>query len=580
MAEKRVIELEVKTTGADESEKSVKSLKARLRELKLELQGLDEGSDQFKKLVREAGELQDTIGDLNQQVKNFASDTRRLDAALEGVGAVAGAFGAVESSLALVGVESEELQETMIRLQAAMTLVNSVQAIANALQKESALMTSISTIRTNLLTKSVVQQAVATGTATTAQKIMNTVMKANPIGLIITGIVALTTAMYAFSKATEEATEDYSKFREEASKQVKQLSIGHDELNKKLEHEIALMKTKGATDKEIAQQELKNLVTLENDRKKRLEEALMLRFTLLNQLDYARKNGTEAEIEASKKEFDTNKETIKNLIALRVDYSRQRELLTIEANKKEIKAQKEHVENYKINEQELWDETLAGAKLIDDADLERQKAKDEQEAEMVETLSAFKIGVWEYEAKKQDDLDKERLAKQQALRDAQFMIAQSTVDGLNSIGQLFIKDQKKLEKFQKATALVQIGVDTAKAISSLVAASNANPTNAVTFGAAGIAQFASGLAGILANIAKAKQILTSGGNTSGAGGGSGGGSSSTPNQVITPNFNLVGQSGANSLGLQNKPLQAYVVSGEVTSQQALDRNRLKNATFG
>jgi len=92
MAEKRVVELEVKTTGAENSEKSVKSLKARLRELKLELQGLDEGSDQFKKLVREAGELQDTIGDLNQQVKNFASDTRRLDATLEGIGAVAGAF--------------------------------------------------------------------------------------------------------------------------------------------------------------------------------------------------------------------------------------------------------------------------------------------------------------------------------------------------------------------------------------------------------------------------------------------------------------------------------------------------------
>ena len=31
--------------------------------------------------------------------------------------------------------------------------------------------------------------------------------------------------------------------------------------------------------------------------------------------------------------------------------------------------------------------------------------------------------------------------------------------------------------------------------------------------------------------------------------------------------------------LQQQPLQAYVVSGEVTSAQALDRNRMKNATL-
>jgi hypothetical protein len=81
------------------------------------------------------------------------------------------------------------------------------------------------------------------------------------------------------------------------------------------------------------------------------------------------------------------------------------------------------------------------------------------------------------------------------------------------------KDQKKLEKFNKANALIQIGIDTAKAISSLVAASQSNPFNGVTAGAAGIAQFASGIIQIVTNIAKAKQILTSGGTPSAGGGG-------------------------------------------------------------
>jgi hypothetical protein len=65
---------------------------------------------------------------------------------------------------------------------------------------------------------------------------------------------------------------------------------------------------------------------------------------------------------------------------------------------------------------------------------------------------------------------------------------------------------------------------------------------------------------------------------------SGGFNSSTPSGngggAITPNFNVVGNSGMNQLAqIQQQPIQAYVVSGEVTSAQALDRNRIKNATL-
>jgi hypothetical protein len=50
--------------------------------------------------------------------------------------------------------------------------------------------------------------------------------------------------------------------------------------------------------------------------------------------------------------------------------------------------------------------------------------------------------------------------------------------------------------------------------------------------------------------------------------------------VSAPNFNIVGNSGINQLAeLGGQPIQAYVVSGEVTSAQALDRNRIQNATF-
>ena len=68
-------------------------------------------------------------------------------------------------------------------------------------------------------------------------------------------------------------------------------------------------------------------------------------------------------------------------------------------------------------------------------------------------------------------------------------------------------------------------------------------------------------------------------------GGGGGSSSSSGSAPTPPQFNIVGQSGTNQLaqtiaGQQNKPIEAFVVSSAVTTSQALDRNRVKTATFG
>ena len=112
-------------------------------------------------------------------------------------------------------------------------------------------------------------------------------------------------------------------------------------------------------------------------------------------------------------------------------------------------------------------------------------------------------------------------------RDARIQLAGDIATGIQNVGAAFIKDQKKLEKFNKGMALVQIGIDTAKAISALVAASNQNALNGVTAGAAGIAQFAAGIIQIATNVAKAKQVLSSGGSATPSGGGGGGGD--TPN---------------------------------------------------
>ena len=68
----------------------------------------------------------------------------------------------------------------------------------------------------------------------------------------------------------------------------------------------------------------------------------------------------------------------------------------------------------------------------------------------------------------------------------------------------------------------------------------------------------------------------------GGGSNGGGGSESAPDLGggAAPQFNVVGDSGINQIAqLQQQPVQAFVVSGEVTTSQALDRNRVQNATL-
>jgi hypothetical protein len=81
----------------------------------------------------------------------------------------------------------------------------------------------------------------------------------------------------------------------------------------------------------------------------------------------------------------------------------------------------------------------------------------------------------------------------------------------------------------------------------------------------------------VAKIAKTK--FGGGGASTSSGGGGGGGS--LPQASTPANFNIVGNSNTNQLveGLTNSPVQAYVVSGAVTTAQSLDRNQIKTATL-
>ena len=87
--------------------------------------------------------------------------------------------------------------------------------------------------------------------------------------------------------------------------------------------------------------------------------------------------------------------------------------------------------------------------------------------------------------------------------------------------------------------------------------------------------------GIAANVAATAKALSALGG-GGASGGSSNGANSPTGSAPAPSFNVVGNTGVNqiaqTLGNQ-QPIQAFVVGSQVTTQQALDRNLVNNATL-
>ena len=128
----------------------------------------------------------------------------------------------------------------------------------------------------------------------------------------------------------------------------------------------------------------------------------------------------------------------------------------------------------------------------------------------------------------------------------------------------------------KGVAVAQATMDTFKgAVSAFAAGSSVGGAAGLILGpvAAGIA--------VAAGLANIKKILATKPIEKGApSGAASGGGAAVPQ---APAFNLVEGSGTNqiaeSIGGQNKPLQAFVVSSEVTTAQGLDRNIVDNSGF-
>ncbi|GEM_PF-2525990 len=374
----------------------------------------DTTSARFIELADQASTLSDTIGDAQAVITLLASDTKNLDAAMQVGGGLVGTFNAATSAMALLGGESEELQQAFLKVQAAMALLQGVQQVMTVLDKRSAANVVIRTAAIKLLNKVKGQQAVAetatTATTTTdtvaqtantaattastvaikaknvAMKILNKTILANPVMWLVAGLAALAAGLMAIvshSKKAAEAQRNFSGELERTRRINSQLADDSDFAARIAEAEGKGWREILDIQKESAKKQLENADNLIEDlhdkqrkaegelsdkEKEALQEALDMQkeaYDKLNKLndDYTVQEIAERTAAAKQREEDLKAELARRkelLIQAAEDERTVKEVLyNLDASnrpKDKFDAQVE-LQNYKAPEREQEEET-------------------------------------------------------------------------------------------------------------------------------------------------------------------------------------------------------------------------------
>jgi hypothetical protein len=593
MAITKTVNLDVQS-NLDQSTKSVGSLKAQLRQAQAEVAALSDKfgatSKQAVEAAKRAAELKDRIGDAKTLTDAFNPDAK-FAALTNSLSGVAGGFSAVTGAMGLLGSESEQVEQMILKVQSAMAISQGIQAIGESVDSFKQLgaviksATVFQKLNSAATTVAATVQRLFTGAVNTTAVSFNALKAAivsTGIGALVVGLGFLISKLMASSEATKELTDKQKSLNEELeyTKELSEDNAKTIDYNTKIA--IASAKQRGASEKEL----------------------------LRIQLDALEKKGkaNAAEYEKIKssqdKEYNLTKEQNKRLQELRgenINLQREGNLLVAEINasaaektrqenqknaeaaasKNKADREKQIAEEKARREKELQD-LKDFQKIIRDAEAEDGAAKVSErlsrEQSTIDSLNAI--------ADEQDRIEEENLRKRQEAADKELeierlkqqgkvVLAQKTSELLGTFSDLLGKQTAE----GKALAIAQATINAYLGISEVWKAKNIYPE---PFGTA--TKIASTVVIAASAFKTVKDIAAV--QVPGGGGGSAGsapaGGGSAP---AAPSFNVVGASGTNQLAqvMNNKgmpPVQAYVVASNVTSAQSLNRNIVNNATLG
>lgn len=295
-----------------------------------------------------------------------------------------------------------------------------------------------------------------------------------------------------------------------------------------------------------------------------------------NQIDRHRRRNVKSAKDRAKEEERIRKEALKKEFELQqlrlrnMEDGRAKELAA-----EELRYQQEK-EKHRNNKAALEQVELFHNQQLESINNEWKLKEEERLQAERERKAALAL---EDEQKKQAIVEAEKAANDKLLQDQQDQadreiairkakkeaVLKLTEDGLNLISKInekLVKDGKKQNDIQKTLALVKIGIDTAKAISSAINTANApTPDNVATGGIAGIAKFIAISAQIITAAAKAKSVLGKGQSSAG------GGAAPTPSapSVAAPQIRAPRITGTPIITRQNtpEPIKVFVSESDI-----------------
>jgi hypothetical protein len=592
MAEEIVYKVDVDASGAEET---LGSLKKKAQEAREEIEKVPTGSARFKELQADIKATEGRVGELEEGLKALNPE-QTADAFLKSAEGIAGAFAVATGAMALFGVESEEVEQALLKVQAATAIAQGVKMLTEGIQG-----------------------------MTVAFRALSAAILANPLALIIGAIVvAISAALYAiynFRTIILKAFDDMGVGFRIA------LAVMTGGISEVIRGLAMLAEYIGGTQKEMTALEKQQQAAREATRKANIEAikgyqeqikaVQALRAEVEKRYDreiqLAEASGRDT-VAIERKKLDAIRQLLQEELRLRqATAQKAREILTSEFTKgfaqvydkqaeqtaKALEEQEFQIELFETKQRAKASEA-AKKRAEDDAKAMEEDRKRNQEfldAERVRYVThlAEKLIANEEFAEKNiaiSTAEADALLAAQAERDAQELAAQEaknalkeqlstqSFDALRNIGELFIKDQDKLDKFNKAIAISQLAVDTAKAISATIA-------GAAQAAAAGgpaapfllASYITSGIATVLAAAVSAKKILgEAGGVTPPSLGGGGGGA------VNTPNLGTQNQIGSTQLDRaaiesgQSNPIKVYVTETDISDKQRGVSNMVAKAT--
>lgn len=318
--------LETAGEGSSDLQKQSSGLRAELISLtkqiaQARLTGQDTGAE-FQDLVNRAGEIKSSLQQAGKAVNAFANEERGIGNLVGSVRALGGAFETTQAAIALFGGQNKDLEEVLIRLNGTMALLAGIQEIQQALSKEGAITVGLlvaqeklAVLQTTLLTAAESENVVVSALATIGIRALNAAMAANPIGLLITAIVAVVAAFAFFINKAHDAAVAQG----ELNQAIKNGSEGLDAYvqgsKRGLDQVVSDLEKANARQSDIQKQGGLASADIINKRKEQIEE---LNKVIIKNEDSTNKETVELREKAETQKFQLEQKNADDLVQLHV----------------------------------------------------------------------------------------------------------------------------------------------------------------------------------------------------------------------------------------------------------------------